>query len=441
MTGAYSFKNIGRATLTWFSLPNTNVRLLRILIALCAIVSGMLVWRAVSLARVTVQLSPLRFGDTLVELPIPPQNFDVPLFSLYYISCIALLFPYRTKIFAFICALFLTYYSALDISCTPHPISLTDIFLIALLFGGKTDNATRRIIQVETSLCYGFAVWHKVKFADYFEGYSLRAWLEHGRALNHYFAGLVQHLDIPLFAWAVFSQFTAVIELIFAVGVWFKPLRKITVLTAALFHLVIFFMFPDYIMFYSCVMWTGLLSFVGKDSNWWQEEEDVQRRFRAELSGNELPFNLKRNAVAFVFLLLMFVVPARFFYWPGRSNEDISAFDRVPLTFAMFVEQDQTVKAKIYFLGADRVWHFEQVKTRFQTLSSDNHLHAVANAFIRRNPNVKHLKVAISYVANGRRLENKVLTIERENGGETRNLRVSYLSLHPIDLEPISMHD
>jgi hypothetical protein len=302
------------------------------------------------------------------------------------------------------------------------------------LFGGKEDNATRRIIQVETSLCYGFAVWHKVIFADYFEGYSLRAWLGEGRVLNHFFAGLAQHLQFPILAWAAFSQFTAVVELFFAVAVWFKPLRKITVITAVLFHLGIFLMFPDYIMFYSCLMWTGLLSFVGKDRGWWQEEEDAQKRFRDELSGQEQPFNLKRNALAFAFLLLMFAVPARLFYWPGRSNEEISALDRAPLTFAMFVEQDQTVKAKVYFQGTDGAWHSEQVKTRVQTLSSDNHLHAVANAYLRRNPDVKHLKVAISYIANGRRLENKVLTIDRENGTEKRSLHVTYAPLQTIEL-------
>jgi hypothetical protein len=434
LAAGYSFKNTSRAILTWFSLPNTNIRPIRILIALWAIVSGMLVWQATSVARETVQLSPVRFGDFLVELPIPARDLDILLFSIYYLSCIGLISPFLTRTFASICALFLTYYCLLDISCTPHPILLTDIFLIALLFAGKEDNATRRIIQVETSLCYAFAVWHKVIFADFFEGYSLKAWMGDGRVLNHFFAGLAQHLHFPIWAWGLFSLLTILTESFFAVGVWFKPLRKITVITASLFHLVIFFMFPDYIMFYSCLMWTGLLAFVGKDSSWWQEEKDAQARFRDERSGIEKPFNINRNALAFAFVLLMFAIPARLFYWPGRSNEELSALDRAPLTFAMFVEQDQTVKAKVYFQGADGHWYSEQVKTRLRILSSDNHLYAVANAFMRRNLDVKHLKVAISYVANERRLENKVLTIDRENGSERQSLRVTYVPLQTIDL-------
>jgi hypothetical protein len=421
MMASMYLKKLARLWFIWLNLSPAKTDLIARMSGVCALLYFPLVLHWSEAGREFLQLSPLRFGNHIIELPYPPQAWEVPLFFLHVVSCVYILFGGKRKIFFAIPACILAYHACLDTTVLSNAVWLTIFYLVALLFADAKPNSTRRIIQIVVTLCYAHATLNRLRYPDFMGGYSFQQWFAYGDVVKPEFAGLFTNPNIPSQAWAIFEQITAWFELAFAIGFWTRKTRKITVIVAALFHAVIYVVMIDTLMLFSGVMWTGLLAFVEEGKDWWSDEDRISGEIKTELAHagahNNARFTL-RNSLATAFILFLCLFPLRILFWSGRTPLSISFADRLPLAYAMFLCREQTVNATIHYQDLDGVWHVESLVKRFHDYSSDNHLFAIAQYAFREHMDAKRVSVKISYLINRRWLQTKSLILERSQLGD-----------------------
>src|SRR5271170_550002 len=240
-----------RIWFNWLNLSPAKTDLIARMTGVCAFLYFPLVLHWTDAGREFLQLTPLRFGNHIIDLPYPPKLWEGPLFFLHAVSCLYILFGGKRKIFFAIPACILAYHACLDTTVLSNAIWLTIFYMVALLFSDSKPNCTRRIIQIVVTLCYAHATLNRLLYPDFMDGYSFEQWFDHGDVVKPEFAGLFTNPNIPRQAWAIFAQITAWLELAFVIGFWMRKTRKITVILAALFHALIYVFMIDTLMLFS----------------------------------------------------------------------------------------------------------------------------------------------------------------------------------------------
>jgi hypothetical protein len=415
-------REIARAWAIWLNLGQGKTDLIARLTGVCAFLYFPLVLHWTDPGRQFIQLTPLRFGNHILELAYPTKELEPLLFFLQAISCLCILLGSKRKVFFAIPASILAYHACLDSGVFSNAIWMVIIYLVALLFWTDQVNPCRRIIQIAITVCYAHATLNRLTYPDFMAGYSLQQWLNGWELIKPEFAGHLAKLQVSVVAWQAFSVAVNFLELSFALGFWFKRTRKAAVVAAALFHAAIYVLMIDTFMLFSGVMWAGLLAFVEDGSDWWIEEERIGKQTLApdrssDQSGPDAnPSSLRLgNVFASLVLAFLLLFPLRILFWQGRAPVNISFADRQPFCYAMFLCRDYTVRATIHYQDAAGHWNVEPVLQRFGSLSSDNHLYSLARYAFRKHADATCVRIDIGYLTNKRWLETKTLVVRRSD--------------------------
>jgi hypothetical protein len=428
-------KKSARLWFIWLNISPGQTDFISRMIAICALLYWPLALYWTDFGHHGMQLTPLRFGNQIFELPYPPESL-VPIISVVHVlCCLAIVCGIKRKICFALPAAILLYYGCLDCAALSHALWMTTTILIALLFSAPRANCSRRIIQVLVTVCYGYTTLNRLSCPDFLNGSSFQHWLVEGEVLKPEF--LPFFLNRPVQFWESFSWLVAAAELFFAIGPWFRRTRKPCVILACLFHAGIFVVMARTLMIFSAVMWAGLAAFVDGGRQWWSEEDRVAEDISAEMTGSAFGERYGMSlanlcASAMIFILVAF--PGRVFLWPGRALETISYYDRHPYGYSMFLVKDRVIRALLHYQDGKMRWHSESLLQRFAILSSDNNLYSLARHAFKDHVAAERVRIEITYTINERRLETKILDLDRHNCDNPPAVKVMTAPLLSVDL-------
>ena len=392
----------------WFYLPEGKVSLIRRLTAVTLIPSLFWIWRAVQGLDGPYRIPTWRFGDFLLELPVPDGVILNAIFIVTMLFTGALIFGVKRKIFVVIPTMVLTYLISCDLAALrPHYVTMAYIFMVALCFHREgAPSITRRIIQLGIASCYGFASIQRLFASDHLTGLSFKYTVGSGWACNELFKGFFQNLYSVDWLWSPITIAVLSLELFLTFAFFFKKTRKIALVLGLLLHISIAITMTPFLAFYSLIMITGYLAFF--------EGKNVAEKIRSE----NFDSNKRRELIpALVFIILMFIIPLRSYFWFDRDRSLVTMIDRDPWSFHMFLYRYQTKEISIKYQDKDGNWITVPPVGRMVTTAGDNDIYALIGYIFKTKPEAQGCVVETKIMQNDLTIH-KVARASRENGGK-----------------------
>ena len=391
----------------WFFLPEGKVGLIRRLTAITLLPSLFWIWRAVQGLDGPYRIPTWRFGDFLLELPVPDGMILNSIFIVTMLLTVALIFGVKRKLFVVIPTIVLTYFISCDLAALrPHYITMAYIFMVALCFHREgTDSLTRRIIQLGIATCYGFASIQRLLASDHLTGLSFKYTVGTGWACNDLFKSLFQNLYDVSWLWSPFTISVLLLEVFLTFAFFFKKTRKIALVLGLLLHLSIAFTMTPFLVFYSLIMITGYLAFFEGKASQSSVESDAVSRNRKDL----IP--------GLLFISLMFIIPLRSYFWFDRDRSLVTMIDRDPWSFHMFLYRYQTKGITIKYEDKNGNWIDLPPVGRMLTTAGDNDICALVGYIFKTKAEARACIVDVRIMQNDL-IIHKVARASREDGGK-----------------------
>ncbi len=378
---------------------------------------------------------------------MPQEWFNIVAFASGFVSSLLLIIGNRSRIPLVIIAALEGYYGSRDLLAFHCSfVTLAFWFTIALIFDNRErSSCANRLIQIAIFVCYFYSVLQKSLFPDFVAGSSFQALFEDGWPLRFFFVPLIVQHPLPFAFYRVLSVLTIVLETFLAFGLFIPRTRKFALCIGFAFHLSIIILLDDtnLIALYSVIMFIGYLAFMAPPKDWQEKalkflkltsadavsespaggeiEAPANPGIESVVNDNASVGNLEivhppsnvQTTLALLFAALMFIVPARIYFWPNHPVSTLNFFDRSPMCFAMFLMRQTTRSMSVRYAEADGSWHQLLLKGRMDSASSDNELYALAKFLFDTNQKIERIQIDNSVVINKHLLQSKRLDSSR----------------------------
>jgi hypothetical protein len=384
--------------LNWLYLSAGRTDLIRRLTGILAIPMLSIVWTWQGGGPGPINVPTWRIGGLFLEPPSPPEMLTNMVFASACLAALALVLGMKKKwLVALIFSTFV-YYAPRDlIASSPHYIILEVSFLFALLLdnSGSSSNSsyspTRRMIQISIFSCYFLSAVNKFINPAWISGDSLwSVGFDVGMA-KPFYSYLTQ---LPMIFWCVSSWLVAFWELAIAFALFSDRWRKWAIVTGVLFHTAVCVVIEPVLILFAAVMWVGWLAYLPD---------------KTQTLSNVLPEQRYSAMLATLYLLVIFAVPLRCFFWSGRPVQLQSSFDRMPWSFHMFaIGSDKPQMVVVRWKDSAAVWHDFPVTGRFKNASTDNEMYAIVNYVFSTEDGVKEVDISLTNkIRNGQLMQHK----------------------------------
>jgi hypothetical protein len=381
------------------------------------------IWRCVGVCLVGNSLISASYAATAQPYLVPSLRqvadfLQLPeaayaVYILLWLACaicgIAMVCGSRRKIFPGFAAITIALLGAMEyttILCSYIVVEL--LYLIALLFdetahksnadSEPTGSPTPALMQVAVSSCYVWSVLQKLH-PEWLSGATMMQVFRDGWELRGPFVPFVTGLHIGEPIAVVLSLGALVFELFLAAGLWFERTRKITAIAGCAFHLGLTFMFFGIEMFMP-VMLTGYLAFFRNSTP-------------AQAPANSIS---KSSIAAIVCIAVMVLMPMRY-YFTGKPSTELTATDRVPWSFSMFLFNESVRGVTVAYQDHDGTWRSEPTIKRMERTAADKDLYALTAYVLRQHPDAVAARASCDLLINSHKPVQKTCNAYREPSG------------------------
>ncbi|MDP3510671.1 MAG: hypothetical protein Q8T09_22080 [Candidatus Melainabacteria bacterium] len=378
--------------LNWLYLSPGKTDLIRRLTGVLAIPMLAIIWTWQRGGPGPINVPAWRIGGMFLEPPAPPEVLTNIVFVCACLAGLALLVGLKKKWLVALIFCTFVYYAPRDlIASSPHYIMLEASFLFALLLDSSSYSPTRRMIQISIFSCYFLSAVNKIINPAWMSGDSLWSIGFDVGMEKPFYSCLTQ---LPMTFWCVSSWLVAFWELAIAFALFSDRWRKWAIVTGILFHTAVCVVIEPVLLLFAAVMWVGWLAYLPA---------------KTTVPSNVVPDRRYSTMLATLYLLVIFAVPLRCFFWSGRPVQLQSSFDRMPWSFHMFaIGSDKPETVTVRWKDSSAVWHDFPVNGRFKKASTDNEMYAIINYVFSTEDGVKEVDISLTNkIRNGQLMQHK----------------------------------